>query len=621
MNMHRASRRGWVRSLREASCHASKELSDPAQLGLATATCRSGSADAERSRSRSATHDLAVGSSHLRARAGVLRRFAPGLAPGAHTLHWPRCDKRRGGALLLAAVALLLTPAFAFADVPTASVAGPENVVEPATNVAIANAEFIVTLTGGTGSADVEIDYTVTGTATKDVDYTEPDGTLTIEDGSYTGTISISIKFDEVDEQGETLVVTLTEARTTAGAATVGTPDQATTTINSADTVTVSVAADSNLPVVEGVRSVGEGAQDGAAFTVSLSSDQRVAQTVVAYAVSPGSATTADYTATSASGTLTIAVGDTDGEEFTVQTVNDKLAEDDETFTVKLTLVEAPDNVALGTSTATVRIDDDDDLTASVTMEEETVEEGSVATFTVALTYRTAASERRFGSADVVVEYTTTTVPTDVTNPAKAMDDYEEPSGTLTIVAGEATGKITIQTLEDDVLEPTEGLTVTLTDVSTVAGEVELPVATDQDREAQVTIMVGDTGTVTASVADTAVDEGELALFTVTLSGKVSEDVKLGYQTSTATIPPDFAATTTGRLTIAAGETTGTITINTVEDRLAEGDEAFTARLEELTANDDALPTGVELGDLTATGDHCRRRSPDGVRSRPGNRA
>ena len=118
----------------------------PLEAGSAAATCGRARADAGRTRLLTATPGLAVGSSHRSRRNGrVLRR----------------------GVLLWMAAALLLLPAVAYADVLTATVTGPVTVPEGSSAV------FSVTLTGGTGSdGKVVVYYTVTGTATKDVDYT-----------------------------------------------------------------------------------------------------------------------------------------------------------------------------------------------------------------------------------------------------------------------------------------------------------------------------------------------------------------------------------------------------------------------------------------------------------------
>ena len=132
------------------------------------------------------------------------------------------------------------------------------------------------------------------------------------------------------------------------------------------------------------------------------------------------------------------------------------LAESDETFTVTITGTTLPSGVSLGTATATGTIEDDETLTATVTAGSATVSENAVASFPVTLTGGT-------GSADVVVSYT-------VTGTASSGTDYTAPGGSLTILAEQSSGTITIQTSPDDVVDPGETLIVTLTGASTTAG-------------------------------------------------------------------------------------------------------------------------------------------------------
>ena len=103
-------------------------------------------------------------------------------------------------------------------------------------------------------------------------------------------------------------------------------------------------------------------------FTVNLSEDIDDDVTV-RYEVLPGTASRSDYTSDSSSGSLTIT--GTSGT-FSVVPVNDTLAENTETFTVRLTLVSPPKNVALGIATKTGTITDDDNVAATVTANQAT---------------------------------------------------------------------------------------------------------------------------------------------------------------------------------------------------------------------------------------------------------
>ena len=556
MNMQRTSGLGWIRGSKEASSHAPGEVRHTAEAGWAAATCRCARADAGRTRLLTATPGLAGGSSHRSRRNG---------------------RARRRGVLLLMAAALLLLPAVAYADVLTATVTGPVTVPEGSPAV------FSVTLTGGTDSdGKVVVYYTVTGTATKDVDYTPPaDATLEFfadGDDELTKTLTIDTAVDRVADVGETLVVTLTRVNTLKGTVTLGEPKQATTTIEDKGTATVTVARVAETVVEDDVQ--------GAKFTITLEGVDfpADADVTVSYSTVNGSATAdTDYAAAEASVTLNASAGGRTAT-VTVATVPDTLAEGPETFMVTLSDAGLPDGVTLGIATATVTITDNDMPTVSV-VGPDRVPEGSEAIFTVKLAGGT-------GSTPIVVYYT---LGGDATRA-----DYEAPSGSLTIPAGEAMRTLVIPTLADDVVDWDEELTVTLSRAQTVAGMVDVS-------ETTATATIADSGIVTVSVADVTVSEEDPAVFTVTLSGEVSEDVSVRYftdETGNATADTDYTAIADnaagGTLTIVAGDTTRTFTVYTLHDTVAEASETFTVRLSALA--DPALPPGVELRAETATG-------------------
>ena len=438
-------------------------------------------------------------------------------------------------------------------------------------------AEFTVTLTGATSTADVMVSYTLGGTATAGTDYTMPDP-LTIAAGDATGTISIRTLDDGVPDPGETLTVTLSGATTMAGTVTVDSAVAATITITdtspAADPVTVSVAPVA-LTVDEGGGAV--------VFTVTLSG-AAASDVVLEWRTADGTATAgADYTAV-ASGTLTVTTGSLI-ETFSVGILDDLLAESDETFTVTLAASGPglPAGVSLGASTATVTITDDDRLVASVAAFAGTVTEGMPAEFTVTLTGATS-------TADVVVSYA-------LGGTATPGDDYTVPApGTLTLRAGAATGTISIPTRTDGVLDPGETLTVTLDGAGTAAGSVTVD-------STAATTTITDPGMVTVSVAAGSAAEGEAVELTVTLSGAVASRVALEWSTAdeTATTGEDYTAVSDGTVTfVASGPLTRTISVPTLDDEVAEGDEEFTVTLN--AAPGFVLPAGVSLGTATAIG-------------------
>ena len=177
--------------------------------------------------------------------------------------------------------------------------------------------------------------------------------------------------------------------------------------------------------------------------------------------------------------------------------------------------------------------------------------------------------------------------------------DYTAPSGSLTIAAGVATGTITVATAAESpaLLEPNETLLLTLTGLSGGGGG-----SSSLGTTATATTTITDSGAVTVdiSAASASVAEGRAATLTVSLSGTVSDDVTVKWKTADATAgSADYTAQAATALTIAAGTTAKTVTVQTTQDRLAEGGETFTASLETDSAN--LLPAGVSLGTASAT--------------------
>jgi hypothetical protein len=121
------------------------------------------------------------------------------------------------------------------------------------------------------------------------------------------------------------------------------------------------------------------------------------------------------------------------------------------------------------------------------------------------------------------------------------------------------------------------------------------------------------------SIGDPTITEGNTgtlnAVFTVTLSAAASQAVTLNYATldGTATAGGDYVAKT-GTLTIPAGQTSATIAVSVVGDRLAENSETFSLRL--------TNPTNAFIGDgfgLATIVDNEPRISMNNVSKSEGN--
>src|SRR5690606_27514229 len=106
------------------------------------------------------------------------------------------------------------------------------------------------------------------------------------------------------------------------------------------------------------------------------------------------------------------------------------------------------------------------------------------------------------------------------------------------------------------------------------------------------TISILDDSTATVSVAMTSAgdEDGPVSVvFTLTQSAISNEDTVISYSLSgTASAGTDFTAAS-GTVTIAAGETTATITLEVIDDNLVEGSEEVTITLDTISSGSPAV--------------------------------
>ena len=338
--------------------------------------------------------------------------------------------------------------------------------------------------------------------------------------------------------------------------------DTATGTITDDDTQLPALSiADADPGVTEGAT---------AQFEVTLSAESQQVVTV-AYATADGTAVEdSDYTQTS--GTLTFAAGETT-KTIPVPTIDDDEQESEEHFTVTLS---SPEGATLDDSSGQGTITDNDGegpALPQLSIADASAAEGDTVQFTVTLTGTS--------NQTVTVDFQTGD------GTAKAGSDYTAASGTVTFTAGETTRSISVATLEDTIREEDETFSVTLTNP---AG------ATLADDTATGTITDDDTQLPALSIADAEpVTEGATAQFEVTLSAESQQVVTVAYATADGTAVEDSDYTqTSGTLTFAAGETTKTIPVPTIDDDEQESEEHFTVTL--------SSPEGATLDDSSGQG-------------------
>lgn len=380
--------------------------------------------------------------------------------------------------------------------------------------------------------------------------------------GEKTAVFSVTVNGDTADEQDETFAVNLSNARTTlpgAAAATALTISdaQATGTILN-DDLTVSIA-----PTASDTE--GDTGTKSFAIGVQLSTVSAHAVTVT-YNVTAGTAGATDFVA-GQNRTLTIPAGQSGGE-ILVDVNGDLVDENDETFFVTLVGVA---NAQLGPVTASTVTILDNDPAPSVTISDPVVTEGGQAAFVVTL----SAVSARDVTIEWVTESGTATGGDGSLNPATRGDfrQFTLPQ-TLVIPAGQTTGSIGVQTVNDPDDEVAETFGVRILESSenvTVAAGGVLGTATISANDlsalniSDVTVVEGNSGTVEM-------------IFTVSRAGSGNKlPVTVNYVTSdgTATAASGDYVAANSMLTIPAGSSSGTISITINGDTLNELDETL----------------------------------------------
>ena len=286
-----------------------------------------------------------------------------------------------------------------------------------------------------------------------------------------------------------------------------------------------------------------------------------------------------DYNGTPIPASLTFAGTAPEGETktFAVATIQDAIAEGNETFAVTLVVSGTTEDVD-ASDAATGTIIDDDAL--AVTIEDAEADEGESLTFTVTLNGAvsgglTVTPSLMGVTAAGGVDYNSTPTPAPLTF-----------AGT----AGE-TKTFAVATIEDEIVEGAETFTVDLA----VSGTAEAVDASDT-----ATGTIRDDDVLAVTIADASADEGGSLTFTVTLNRAVPSGliVRPSFEDGTATQGSDYNSTPTpASLTFAGTAEERTFEVATIQDDIYEGDETFTVNLSVSGAHNEVFQ-GVATGTI-----------------------
>ena len=445
-----------------------------------------------------------------------------------------------------------------YAQRPALSVADAE-----ATEGEDATLDFLVRLDGNPGS-DVTVDYgTRDGTATAGSDYTETSGTLTFEPGEDEKTVSVPITDDDVEDDGETFTLVLSNA---SGDGVANDDYEAVGTIRNDETEAPSGGLTASF---EDMPETHDG-ESGFRFRVAFSEDIGISFRSLredAFTVTGGRVTSGKRVD-----------GRRDLFEMTVRPESD----DDVTITLQAGRECAVSGAICtngknrrkltNTITATVAGPPDEPLKANFEgMPAEHRGEGG-------FHFRVAFSE------DIGISF------------RSLREDAFKVSG------GRVTGGKRVDGRRDlfrMTVRPESDAAVTITLPAGRECGVSGAICTKGEPRRQLTNNPSATvaGPVGIAVADARVEEGAGAVlaFAVTLSRAASGTLTVDYATSdgTATAGTDYTAVS-GTLTFTAGESSKMIEVTVLDDSHDEGEETLTLRLSD--------PSGGVLTDSEATG-------------------
>ena len=435
------------------------------------------------------------------------------------------------------------------------------NAAEPGTN-----GSFVFSLPGSyTCSETMIVHYTVSGTATPNADYTKLTGNMVLAAGQHTtAPIPVKVLDDLIIEGDETVVITVTSATASPSGAifTAGTPAFNTVTIADNDN------ADMGINVTATTPNAAEPAVNGL-FTIGFSSGLAASVPVTVNYTITGTATNGiDYTTISLS--TTILAGSTSAP-VPVSVLDDNLIEGNETVTLTVTgavsTIISPSGFVPGTSkVATVNIADDDNSDMNVYV---TGTDGAESGTNGSFTFSVAPGKKT--SVPITITYT-------ISGTASDGLDYTSLPLIAVIPADSSSYTMSVPVINDNIIEGTETVVLTVTGVSSSPVLTPTPFTFDPTKKTSINILDDDTAdmnvtvAVTDAVAGEPSDNGEFT-FSVAPGKVTSAPVIINYTiTGTATNGTDY---TTIQLTdtIPKGSNSVKLAVPVIDDNLIEGDE------------------------------------------------
>jgi hypothetical protein len=413
-------------------------------------------------------------------------------------------------------------------------------------------------------STNVSVDYTVIGgTATRDVDYTLDDGTMTFEPGQKLRSVPILITDDVIDDDNETIIVQLSN------------PVNA--DLIEPTVVTMTIVDDDALPSISFAAAYSEESEGTATQEILLKLSAPSTETVVVdfdvlqdFTNGPGVDYTLDTTP------ITFQAGTTQ-RNIEVNNIDDL---EDESSEAIILGIQSATNVQLGAQLQHTYVILDNEITGNAfglpprvrfkDAESSLPENFPVATVAVELS---EASQ-----SEITVDYAVK-----IGGSAQPTADYTLSASTLTFDPGDVEESISINVVNDTTGEDHETIILELSSpTGTTLGfpSVHTHIIEDDDAPPGTVVMsFGSSNT----FADESITSAQVP---VSLSESSDQQISVTWTTTedSATDPEDYAGGSQ-QLVFAAGETEKTINIAVVDDDEAEANESFRIQLTGWTPN------------------------------------
>ncbi|QTA81203.1 Calx-beta domain-containing protein [Desulfonema limicola] len=425
----------------------------------------------------------------------------------------------------------------------------------------------IVTITAvlSTLSAnDVILPFTITGTASGDgTDHDLTDGEMTIPAASSMGTIVINLTDDALEEGDETIIITM------------GSPENAVPGAITVQTITIQDNDIIGDPSVSWASSLEQVSEDSETVTITaVLSTSSIKDITIPYTVS-GTAAGGEVDHNLADGIITIPAGNVTGTAV-FNITDDTTPESNETIIVTM---GEPENVKKGSITifTVTIIDNDIALKPSVSWASavQQVTEGA-GTASITAVLNMAAVD------DVLIPYT-------ITGRAEGGGvDHDLSDGEIIIPSGGNNNNIVFNITDDTLHEEDETIIVIMgTPVNADKGSISIHTITIQDNDTAPTPYVS-----WNAPLQQVPENAEQVKLTAVLSMAAESDVTVPFTIKGSAEPGgvdhDLAD---GEITIPAGESTGTLLFNLVDDTFYEEDETIIVIM--------GTPSGADKGSIT----------------------